>query len=174
MPHFFRLSYTLIFTIITLFNTTLQAQENARLWPVVVKNHLSQPIHYIARFSDWYTLDDILQVQSTKRRLSKNNSNDSIGTIAAKARLDHIFNIWFMSYPKSRVTSMQVVQFYLSSKKSLCKVAIISQTVGHKARILSAITNRPNCQARWSKKWYHTQSKTKKKTKPILIKLQQF
>ena len=172
MRSFFRQFSTLVFTSFILFSTSLRAQDNARFWPIVVNNHLSQPVRYIARFSDWYTLGDILQIQSTRRSSSKNNGSYNSGRIAAKARLDHIFNIWFMSYPKSRATSMQVVQFYLSPKKSLCKVAIITQTVGYKSRILLVIANHLNCQARWSKKWYYTQSKTKQKTKPILIKLQ--
>ena len=116
MSHFARLFYILIFTVTALFSSCLQAQDNARMWPVIVKNHINKPIHYIARFSDWYTLDDILQVQSTKRRSLNNNSNNIIGAIAAKATFDHILNIWFRSYPNSQVTSMQVVQFYISIK----------------------------------------------------------
>lgn len=154
-----------------IFTTPLLAQDKAQLWPVTAKNMTKRPVYFIARFSHWYTKHDTLQLKVEKADAGRYYRNNIRGALPANRRSKKILNLWFLSYPNSNVTSMQIIQFYLPRNKSLCNVAIITKTQGHMSRIISAIPNSSKCKVSWSKKWQKTNPKKAKTIRPISIVL---
>ncbi len=155
--------------MLMLFSCYAFAEDNQQLWKVNVDNTTKQNITFIAKSSDLFTEDDILQVHKSGLQSGGADISDSGVIISPGAIGDTILDIWFMQNDDETLTSMQIVLFLKPSKSLLCKVAIITQTQNKRARILYVISNDLNCKTKWDNNWYSTEGNLK--LAPISITL---